>query len=143
VLAAGPVGDSSGNLTAIWYAKNVSAAADTVTVSYTGAPASTYLEVIAIEYQGLVALDQTASNWGTNVDADVTIQTTGQKELIFGYFTVYGSSLPGCGYTLRSGFDGDVVEDEFAASAGTYHVTGVLDGYEWIIIAASFTTTGF
>jgi hypothetical protein len=53
VLAAGPSGAASGNLTTIWYAKNVAGGSDTVNVTYDCAPDQSYLEVIAVEYRGL------------------------------------------------------------------------------------------
>ena len=92
--------------------------------------ATPYIDLRASEYSGLDPinpLDVTASSFGTSSSASTTsVTTTASRELIFAAGTTKGAfNGPGAAFTNRiiTVPDGDIVEDRYVTSAGSYNAT--------------------
>jgi hypothetical protein len=131
---------------AIYYASNIKAAAagsNTLTVTFnTSAP---YIDLRAAEYSGLAAnpVDVTASATGTSATASTAAVTTTQDhELVFAAGTTWGTFLAaGTNFTNRliTIPDGDIVEDRFVTSKGSYSATASLAGSAaWVVQVVTF-----
>jgi hypothetical protein len=141
ILAAGPLKGTA--LTqSIYYAKNILAGTNTVTVTFS--QAAVLLDVRILEYKGLsttAPLDVTAGASGTS-GSNATVSsgsatTTSENELIFGAGMTNGAfSKAG---TLFKGLitpDGDIAEDEVVSATGSYSATATLGAHvsqNWIM----------
>ena len=141
-LAAGPLTGTA--LTqSIYYAKNILAASNSVTVTFSKAAASP--DVRILEYKGLnttAPLDVTAGASGTS-GSNATVSsgsatTTSANELILGAgitngaFSTAGTSFKAEVITA----DGDIAEDEVVSATGSYSATASLGAYgsqTWIM----------
>jgi len=152
------IGDSAGNIyrtaiptfrgngmsQAIYYATNVSAGTNTVTVTF-NQPA-VFVDLRATEYSGLGpgnVFDGGASGTGIGMSADsgpLTISNV--NDLLFGAgMTADTFTGAGGGFTLRviTSPDSDIVEDEIAGTAGSYSVTASLNSSTaWLMQLAAF-----
>ena len=141
-LAAGPLKGTA--LTqSIYYAKNILAASNSVTVTFSEAAA--FPDVRILEYKGLNTtspLDVTAGASGTSGSNAVvnsgSATTTSANELIFGAgmtngaFSTAGTSFKAEVITA----DGDIAEDEVVSATGSYSSTASLGAYgsqTWIM----------
>ena len=102
-VQAGTTIAGTGLQQAIYYAKNIAAGSNTVTVSFNQAAA--YVDVRLLEYSGLDTtnpLDATAGAAGTSNSSDSgAATTTSANELIFGAGTTGGSfNAAGTGFTV-------------------------------------------
>jgi hypothetical protein len=148
-LAVGPtVGTTSKQ--SIYYAKNVAAGSDTVTVTFN--QTANYPEVRILEYAGLDTvspLDVSSAGTGSGVTADSgPATTTAANELIFAANAVSTSNMgPGSPFISRlllSG--GDLVEDRIVNVANSYDANsplgslslGVLESGNWVMQMATF-----
>jgi hypothetical protein len=138
-LAIGP-GTSGGDSACIYYASNVKAGSDTVTVTFS--QAVPYPDVRILEYAGVGTLDKTtqASGTGTAMDSG-PVTTTVVNELIFGANVLSGvTTAAGSGFTSRviSSPDGEFAEDRIVSATGSYDATGTNTGGTWLMQEATF-----
>jgi hypothetical protein len=136
----GPVTNSGFRLT-IFAAFDVRAGSDTITVTFSAAPA-TESHLYAHEYAGLVAFDVGAGATGTSAATDGVasgfITTRYANELLFAYSQT-GVVVAGTGFTARSTFDSNVSEDQLIPTVGTYQATATMtSGSSWTIVAGAF-----
>jgi glycine cleavage system regulatory protein len=130
----------------IYYAKNVAAGSNTVTVSFSGTPS--YPDLKILEYSGAdstAPLDVAVSASGTSSTGTVasgSATTTAANELIVGAgMTTDRFSGPGASFTQRVlSSDGNLVEDRLVSTAGSYSATIALDGNEqsWLVQLVTF-----
>jgi glucose/arabinose dehydrogenase len=147
---AAPIARGAGLSQAIYYAKNIKAAAagNTVTVVFTSSVP--YPDIRIAEYSGLdptSPLDATTSSSGSSTTATSgNVTTTSAAELLFGagmttgYFS--GSTS---GYTTRiiTSIDGDIANDRSVTSVGTYNAGATLSGSaSWLMQIATFRAAG-
>ena len=126
----------------IYYAKNIAAGSNTVSVTFN--TAVLYPDVRVLEYSGADRtnpLDVTAAAAGTSVTANSgPASTTSLGELIFGAGTTLNGYYPGSGFTQRvlTNF-GDIAEDAAVTSMGTYSATASLHlSAPWVTQMATF-----
>lgn len=124
----------------VWAAFDVAGGNVTVTVTTTDTTHE-YFEVYALEYAGLSAFDVSATAQGTSSSTDAMASgyatTTFANDLIVGYGTE-GVGAAGTSFTLRSGFESDVVEDRIVSTAGAYEATATMvsgSGWEMAMVA--------
>ena len=150
-LAVGPTVNTGGVTQAIYYAKNIVAAgagANTVTVTFNRS--ASFPDIRVMEYSGLDLnnpLDGAAGAVGSNAAADSgAVTTTAGNDLLVGANTVMTRvNAAGAGYTNRviTYPDGDLVEDQIAASVGTYHATSPLaDAGPWVMQVVALKAAG-
>ena len=140
---AGGTTTGSGLRQAIYYAKNIAAGSNTVTVTFN--QAAVYPDIRILEYSGLDTsnpLDVTAAGVGTGTLAtSAAASTTAANELIFGAGSNGdGFSGAGAGFTLRMiNYYGNLAEDKTVSSTGSYNVSAPLQkSTVWIIQMATF-----
>ena len=129
---------------AIYYAKNIAAGSNTVTVSFNQAAA--FVDVRILEYSGLDTaspLDVTAGAAGSGTSANSgAATTTTANELIFGAgITASAFTAAGTGFTTRiiTNPDGDIAEDRSVTATGSYSATGTISvSKPWIMQMATF-----
>jgi hypothetical protein len=129
---------------AIYYATNIPAGSNTVTVTFTQ-PAA-FVDLRVSEYSGLATAGvfdagTSATGIGTGADSGpLTITST--NELLFGAgMTADTYTGPGAGFTLRviTSPDGDILEDQIAAAAGNFDATASLNSSTaWLMQLAAF-----
>jgi hypothetical protein len=141
---AGTTVSGTGLRQAIYYAKNIAAGANTVTVTFSQAAA--FVDVRVLEYSGADTaspLDVTAGAIGTGgTPSSGAATTTSAKELIFGAgMTGSHFSGAGSGFTSRviTSPDGDIAEDQVVNATGAYSATAPLAySSAWIMQLATF-----
>jgi len=143
---AAPVAHGSGISQAIYYAKNVKAGANTVTVRY-GSSVS-YADVRILEYSGIDGtspFDATSSASGSTSTANSGSATTHfASELVVGAgTTTAGFTTAGSGFTRRilTSPDADIVEDKTVTATGSYNATAPVTG-SWTMQMATFKAAG-
>ncbi len=124
----------------VWAAFDVVGGNTTATL--TTQVSHTVFEVYLIEYSGLTAFDVAASAQGNSTATDGMASgfatTTFGNDLIFGYGTE-GIGVQGTSFTLRSGFESDVVEDRVVTTVGSYEATATMQsGPGWEISMVAF-----
>ena len=142
-----PTARGSGLSQAIYYASNIkAAAAGTNTVTVTFNTSTPYVDIRALEYSGLDPVspfDVGASSSGISATASSgSVATTAAHELIFAAGMTTGIfSGAGASFTTRiiTSPDGDIAEDRFVTSTGTYSATASLGGSSaWVMQVAAF-----
>jgi hypothetical protein len=128
---------------AIYFAPNVKAGANTVTVVFSGAVA--FPDIRVAEYSGLSAaavVVQTAGATGVSSLASAgTVSTTGSGQLVFaaGMTTGGFGGATGSGNTrIVTSPDADIVLDILPAAAGSFTASASVNDQEWLLQAASF-----
>jgi len=142
-LAIGPT-SGTGLRQSIYYAKNIAAGSNTVTVKFNQAAA--FVDIRALEYSGLDTvspLDVTAGAAGSGTTGNSgTATTTSANELIVGVgMTATKFTQAGTGFTLRTitSPDADIAEDKGTTAAGSYNATGTTSpGSPWVMQMATF-----
>ena len=131
---------------AVYYAKNIVAGANTVTVNFNQNTAVQSIRIL--EYSGIDAtnpLDTSVGASGNAVPADSGPATTNSaNDLIFGAGTIttaFTGSGPGFVLELLNGF-GDIAEDQFVVAAGPQNATGLLVSGSWVMQMAAFRVAG-
>jgi hypothetical protein len=144
---AAPLTRGSGLSQAIYYAKNIKAAAagsNVVTVQFSGAAA--YPDVRVAEYSGLDTVspfDTTASASGSGATASSgNLTTSVANDVIFGAGMTSSTFAGGTnGFTSRiiTSPDGDIAGDKFVTTPGAYAATAsIAGGGLWIMQAVAF-----
>ena len=144
-----PTARGSGVSQAIYYAKNINAAAagaNAVTVTFN--TATPFVDIRALEYSGLDPVnpfDVGTSTAGTGASANSgTVTTTAANALIFGAGTTSGGfSTAGTNFTTRiiTTPDADIAEDRIVTAAGPYSATAPVTG-AWVMQVAAFKAAG-
>jgi len=110
----------------VYYAKNITGGADTVTVNLSAS--SAWLEVYLTEYSGADPTNPIDAQAGSSGKAGSVSSgkatTTAAGDLIFGYCVGDWVCTAGSGFTARSTFNNNLIEDKLAGSAGSYAATG-------------------
>jgi IPT/TIG domain len=130
----------------IYYAKNIVAGSNTVSVTFN--TAVLFPDVRVLEYSGADKanpLDATAAAAGTSLTTNSgPASTTSLNELIFGAGITFNAYYPGSGFTQRvlTNF-GDIAEDATVASMGTYSFSAPLHlSAPWVTQMATFRAQG-
>ena len=143
-VQAGTTIAGTGIRQAIFYARNIAAGSNTVTVTLNQAAA--YVDVRTLEYSGLDTanpLDVTAGAAGNSSSPNSgAATTTSANELIFGAGTTGGLfSAAGTGLVSRiiTTPDGDIAEDKVVNATGSYSAPASL-GFSstWVMQLATF-----
>ncbi|HVU48850.1 MAG TPA: IPT/TIG domain-containing protein [Terracidiphilus sp.] len=139
-LAVGPT-TGRGLRQSIYYAPNIVAGANTVTVTFNQAAA--YPDVRILEYKGVTALDATAVGAGSGTTASTgSASTSTANELIFAADMISTTTkVAGTGFTARvvSIPDSDIAEDEMVTTAGSYSATATLNSSgAWVMQMVTF-----
>jgi hypothetical protein len=145
-LAAGPTIQSGTATQAIYYAKNIAAAAanaNTVTVTFsTGA---TSPDVRIAEYSGIDPvnpIDTVAPAQGSGSPSNSGSVSTGNaNDLLLGANLVQQLTTgPGPGYASRviTSPDGDILEDQIVNTSGSHNATAAITGGAWIMQMVAF-----
>jgi hypothetical protein len=124
----------------IFYAPVVTPGSDSITVVLPGTPSGPLLNVYALEYSGVGALDGATGQNGTTTEMHSGfVTTTAPGDLIFGYgVTSLGSTNVGAGFMAHPSVH-DLIEDEIAPGPGTVEATGTLaTGNAWTMMVAAF-----
>jgi hypothetical protein len=144
---AAPLTRGSGLSQAIYYAKNINAAAagaNSVKVQFSGSVP--FVDVRVLEYSGLSTsnpLDTSASASGTGANASSgNLTTSAANETIVGAGTTTGAFGGGTnGFTTRiiTSPDADIAVDKFVGTAGTYAATATQTGSPaWVMQGVAF-----
>jgi glucose/arabinose dehydrogenase len=143
---AAPTTRGTGLSQAIYYAKNITAAAagsNSVTVKF--ASAVPWPDIRVVEYRGVDTvnpLDTTASANGAGASASSgNLTTAAANELVFGAGMTTGVYVGGTnGFTTRviTPQDADIVIDTIATTAGPYAATANVGASDWIMQAVAF-----
>jgi hypothetical protein len=141
-LAIGPT-TGTGLRQSIYYAKNIAAGTNTVTVTFS--QAAVFVDVRVLEYSGLDTvnpLDKTAGAVGSGTTASSgAVTTTAANELIFGAgMTVARFTAAGTGFTSRiiTNPDADIAEDRTVTATGSYSATAPNTTSSWVMQVATF-----
>jgi hypothetical protein len=142
VLAIGPT-TGTGLRQSIYYAKNIAAGGNTVTVTFSKAAA--FVDVRALEYSGLDTanpLDKMAGAVGSGTTASSgAVTTTAANELIFGAgMTIARFTGAGSGFVSRiiTSPDADIAEDRTVTATGSYSATAPNSSSNWVMQIATF-----
>jgi hypothetical protein len=141
-LAVGPT-TGTGLRQSIYYAKNIAAGSNTVTVTFN--QAAIWVDVRVLEYSGLSTtspLDVTAGAAGTGTSASSgAATTTAANELIFGAgMTSTRFTAAGTGFTARiiTTTDADLAEDRIVSSTGSYTAAAPVTSSKWVMQMVTF-----
>jgi len=146
-VAVGPTARSGEVTQAIYYGKNIAAAAagaNAVTVSF-DTPAQ-WADIRVLEYRGLdptSPVDVTAAATGTNATSSTpAVATTNASDLLFAANIVTSfTGSAGTGWTNRviTSPDGDIAEDRLVTATGSYTSTAPLTGAaSWVMQMVAF-----
>jgi hypothetical protein len=139
-LAIGPTSGSALRQS-IYYAPNIVAGSNTVTVTFSTAAA--YADIRILEYRGVTTLDVTAGASGSGTSASSgSATTTSANELIFGADTIATTTTAaGRGFTARiiTSPDSDVAEDRTVTTTGSNSATASLSSGAWVMQMATFS----
>ena len=131
---------------AIYYAKNIIAGANTVTVKFNQNTAMQSVRIV--EYSGLDPvnpLDTSVGSSGTSIPADSgTVTTNSGSDLLVGAGTITTAFTgSGAGFTtqLLDGF-GDIVEDQLVTATGSYSASATFGSGGWVMQMAAFRQSG-
>src|SRR5260370_5843168 len=150
-LAAGPVVQSATASQAIYYAKNILAAAagaNAVTVTFN--VGARFPDIRIAEYSGLDTVNPLDVSVGAHSTATPTsdsgsVTTTSANDLLVGANLVQSTTTgAGTGYTSRViTTDGDILEDSVVTVTGSYNATAALDKVQpWIMQMVAFRAAG-
>jgi len=139
-LAIGPT-VGTGRAQAIYYAPNITAGNNSVTVTFTTTVST--IDVRVLEYRGVSTLDiaRGASGSGGSANSGAGTTTTA-NELIVGADTVATLTTgAGSGFTSRiiTSPNGDIAEDRIVKATGSYSATASLNGSgAWVMQMVTF-----
>jgi hypothetical protein len=136
---------ADGSRALLYYASDVAAGANTVSVQLNG---NAMLRFAVYEYSGVSTLDRIAGAQGTGqtLDTGASATTSQGSELVFalGITADPVSYTVGTGYTVRHSISGKLVtEDRIVSAVGAYHGTASIDrGDPWAMVVATFYGSG-
>jgi hypothetical protein len=142
-LAVGPT-RTNGLTSAIYYAKNIAAGGNTVTVTFNqraGWPNVNVLEYSGLDTANPLDVVATASGNGTIANSGVA-STTSANELIVGAgnpSSVFKAAGTGFSSRFINSFGG-ISEDAIVTNAGNYNATAVMTNGAWVMQMATFRT---
>src|SRR5882724_2541480 len=150
-VAAAPVVQSATASQAIYYAKNILAAAagaNTVTVTFN--VGARFPDIRIAEYTGLDTVNPLdvsvgAQNTTTSTSNSGSVTATSANDLLVGANLVQSTTTAaGTGYTNRTiSQDGDILEDRIVTVTGSYNATATLDKVQpWIMQMVAFRAAG-
>ena len=115
-----------GTRSVVYYAKNIKGGADSVTVNLSGT--SAWLELYLSEYTGVSQTNpidvQAGASGSAGPVSSGNATTTATGDIIYGYCVGDWACTTGSGFTTRSNFNNNLIEDEVAGAAGSYATTG-------------------
>jgi chitodextrinase len=125
----------------IWYATNIKAGANTVTVNFGGPSLGALLFIH--EYSGIsvsLPLDVTSAASGNGVAMDSGSAVVSQpNELIFGAGEPANNvTSPGNGFARRGTLGSNITEDKVVVNSGSYSASATGDGGAWDMLMATF-----
>jgi hypothetical protein len=142
-LAIGPT-RTNGLSSSIYYAKNIAAGGNTVTVTFNqraGWPNVNVLEYSGLDTANPLDVVATATGNGTIANSGVA-NTTSANELIVGAgnpTSVFKAAGSGFSSRLINSFGG-ISEDAIVTNAGNYRATAVMTSGTWVMQMATFRT---
>ena len=149
-LAVGPTVQSGKATQAIYYAKNIAAAAandNTVKVIFT--TGAIFPDIRIAEYSGIdpsAPLDvATAAQGSSTSSSSGSVTTAHANDLLVGANLVQSvTTAPGAGYTNRviTAPDGDILEDAIVTTAGSHSATAQIMNSPWIMQMVAFRAAG-
>ncbi len=150
-LAVGPTVQTGVATLAVYYAKNIAAAAangNIVTVTFTAA--ANYPDIRIAEYTGLDTVNpldvSVAAQGNSSTSNSGTVATTNANDLLVGANLVQtGTTGPGAGYTSRviTTPDADILEDQIVTVTGNYSATAPISpSASWIMQMVAFRAAG-
>ena len=114
----------------VFYAKNIKGGADTVTVKLSAN--SPYIEEYITEYSGVdptSPIDAQAGSSGSSSSVTSgSATTTISGDVIYGFCIADRACTVGTGFSARSTFDDNLIEDKTSGSPGGYAATGSANG---------------
>jgi hypothetical protein len=139
-LAIGPTSGTALRQS-IYYAPNILAGANTVTVTFS--QAATYPDIRILEYRGVNAVDVMAGAVGNSTAANSgAATTTVASELVFGANMVQTTTkAAGTGFTSRviTAQDSDIAEDKVVTATGSNSATSTLNSAgPWVMQMVTF-----
>jgi chitodextrinase len=141
--AVGPTVHGSGVSQSMYYASNIAAGANTVTVVFS--PAAAFPDVRILEYSGILAANVVDAVNGSSGNSALSssgfITTTNPVDLLVAANTVTtATSGPGTGFTKRmiTAPDGDIVEDLVVTQAGTFSASAGVGTGGWVMQIVAF-----
>jgi len=115
-----------GARTRVYYAKNIKGGPDTVTINLSAN--SAWIELYLTEYSGVDQTNPIDAQAGASGTAGAVSSgnatTTVAGDVIYGYCVGDWVCTAGSGFTARSTFNGNLIEDQIAGSPGSYAATG-------------------
>jgi Abnormal spindle-like microcephaly-assoc'd, ASPM-SPD-2-Hydin len=149
-LAVGPTVQSGKATQAIYYAKNIAAAAangNTVKVTFTAG--AKFPDIRIAEYSGVdpsTPVDVATAGEGSSTSSSSgSVTTAHANDLLVGANLVQGATTaPGAGYTQRviTAPDGDILEDAIVTTAGSHTATAQVMNSVWIMQMVAFRAAG-
>jgi chitodextrinase len=127
----------------VFYAKNITAGANTVTATF-ATSVGTYGILYVQEYAGMdrnSPLDVTTSATGVSGStmSSGSIGTTNAGDLLVGAGASSATvTQAGSGYTMRSTGAGNVIEDRMVTTTGSYSAMATHNGTYWVMQLAAF-----
>jgi glucose/arabinose dehydrogenase/PKD repeat protein len=126
----------------VFYARNVAAGANTVTVTHATA-VNSYSAVYIHEYSGIdkvnpVDVTRSVSGTGSAMNSG-SLTTTNAEDLLFAAAASSASITAGAsGYTTRSSAFGNRTQDRRVTATGSYNATGTQNGAAWVMQLVAF-----
>jgi len=115
-----------GARTRVYYAKNIKGGPDTVTINLSAN--SAWIELYLTEYSGVDQTNPIDAQAGASGTAGAVSSgkatTTVAGDVIYGYCVGDWVCTAGSGFTARSTFNGNLIEDQIAGNPGSYAATG-------------------
>jgi chitodextrinase len=128
----------------VYYAKNIKGGADTVTVTLSAS--SAWIELYISEYSGVDTVNPVDAQAGASGLAGSvssgSIATTVAGDILYGYCVGDWVCTLGPGFTARSTFHGNLIEDITARNPGSYAATAsATNGWSMQLVALRPTTS--
>jgi sugar lactone lactonase YvrE len=127
-----------GTASQVYYAKNIKGGADTVTIELSAS--SDWIEAYLTEYSGANTVSpvdaQAGASGSSGTVSSGKATTTAAGDMIYGYCVGDWTCTAGSGSAARSTFNGNLIEDMTAVTAGSYAATGSAnDGWTMQMVA--------
>jgi glucose/arabinose dehydrogenase len=126
----------------VFYARNVAAGANTVTVTHATA-VNSFSAIYIHEYSGIdkvspVDVTQSAIGTGSAMNSG-SVTTTNAADLLFAAGASNAAiTAGGSGYTARSSAFGNRTQDRRVTATGSYNATGTQNGGAWVMQLVAF-----